>query len=63
MSYWVNFAKHGNPNGPGLTTWPPYQRVSDELLEMGPTISVRKPEREAVLRFLDRGYEAALRKP
>ena len=63
MSYWVNFAKHGNPNGPGLTTWPPYQRVSDQLLELGPTISVRKPEREAVLRFLDRGYEAALRMP
>jgi hypothetical protein len=56
----VNFAKHGNPNGPGLTT-APYQRVSDQLLELGPTISVRKAER-GVLRFLI-GYEAALRMP
>ncbi|HEU5020669.1 MAG TPA: carboxylesterase/lipase family protein [Bryobacteraceae bacterium] len=32
VSYWTNFAKHGNPNGPGLTPWPPYDEKSRELM-------------------------------
>jgi para-nitrobenzyl esterase len=32
VSYWTNFAKHGNPNGPGLTPWPPYDEKARELM-------------------------------
>jgi para-nitrobenzyl esterase len=28
-SYWVNFARTGNPNGKGLTEWPAYRDIRD----------------------------------
>ena len=38
MAYWVNFAKTGNPNGPGLPDWPVYKNLSDINLEFSDTI-------------------------
>lgn len=35
-AYWVNFAKTGNPNGPGLPVWSAYKTSRDELLEAAP---------------------------
>jgi carboxylesterase type B len=35
--YWVNFAKKGDPNGPGLPKWPVADaKNSDRLLQFGP---------------------------
>ncbi|MBB5317080.1 carboxylesterase/lipase family protein [Tunturibacter empetritectus] len=31
-AYWINFAKTGNPNGPGLPKWPAYQTKTDQLM-------------------------------
>jgi para-nitrobenzyl esterase len=32
-AYWVNFAKTGNPNGPGLTNWPRYDAQKDVIFD------------------------------
>jgi len=32
---WVRFAKNGDPNGPGLPRWRPYDAASDEHMEFG----------------------------
>jgi para-nitrobenzyl esterase len=40
MSYWTNFAKTGDPNGPGLPVWPKYGK-NDELIYLDSTITSR----------------------
>ncbi|MBR0820771.1 carboxylesterase/lipase family protein [Bradyrhizobium liaoningense] len=52
MSYWVNFAMHGNPNGPGLPAWPAYDE-SDVVQIIGNTIEARPNPQAARFRFLD----------
>jgi para-nitrobenzyl esterase len=34
-SYWSNFAKTGDPNGPGLPQWPSYEPNSHATMELG----------------------------
>lgn len=37
LSYWVNFANTGDPNGTGLVTWPQYAASTDPYLEIKAT--------------------------
>ena len=34
-SYWINFVRGGNPNGPGLPHWPSYRRASAPVMTLG----------------------------
>jgi para-nitrobenzyl esterase len=53
---WVQFAKTGNPNGPGLPVWPRYQAAKDEYLEFGDTVEVKSHLRAAQLEALSKYF-------
>lgn len=39
MAYWANFAKAGDPNGPGVPAWPRYEeRSGRQVMHLGPEI-------------------------
>ncbi|MCA0365679.1 MAG: carboxylesterase family protein [Bacteroidetes bacterium] len=41
-SYWVNFAKTGNPNGAGLPEWKAYDKSSGNIMSLGDKIENQK---------------------
>jgi para-nitrobenzyl esterase len=57
-SYWVNFAKTGNPNGEGLAKWPAYNPTSDQALEFGDVVSVHAGVNKVGLNFFDTYYQS-----
>ena len=43
-SYWLNFIKRGNPNGPGLPQWPSYRKSDASLLSIDATPRPQKDD-------------------
>jgi para-nitrobenzyl esterase len=39
-SYWGNFAKSGNPNGPSLPPWPAFTNTDSKVLYIGEVTTV-----------------------
>ncbi len=56
VSYWLNFATKGDPNGEGLPVWPVYTRKTDEALELGDNVRVVSGNRKSRLDFMDKYY-------
>lgn len=55
MSYWTNFARTGNPNGPGLTHWPQYSD-SQTVLNLDIPLTVIDAPNEGALAIFDSVY-------
>jgi len=56
--YWINFARSGNPNGPGLPVWPAYTTGSDLFLDLGDEVAPRVNPDQKTLRAFDQTYDA-----
>ncbi|HEX7285562.1 MAG TPA: carboxylesterase/lipase family protein [Candidatus Angelobacter sp.] len=57
-SYWVNFARSGNPNGEGLPQWPAYSLKEDQAMELGDYVCPRSQVNKAGLDFFDSYYQS-----
>jgi para-nitrobenzyl esterase len=52
-SYWVNFAKNGDPNGPGLPEWPAFNKADPKVIELGDQVKSAPLPYSGQLEFLD----------
>ena len=50
---WVRFAKTGDPNGPGLPSWPVFMAGKENYLEFGDRIAAGRALRKQQLDFLN----------
>jgi para-nitrobenzyl esterase len=55
-AYWINFARTGDPNGPGLPQWPVYDEAADRWLVIDETPAVRSGVVRDRLDFLEEQY-------
>ena len=61
--YWVNFARSGNPNGPGLPPWPAFRKADSRVLYLGDPITVGGVANIGSLSVFDAVYTSVRGKP
>jgi para-nitrobenzyl esterase len=52
-SYWSNFAKTGDPNGPGLPTWPAYRATDYQVMHLNAKSAAASDDHRNRYEFLD----------
>jgi len=52
-TYWVNFARSGDPNGPGVPKWPAFTVESEQSMELGDKVRPIPTPHKAELDFFD----------
>ena len=55
-SYWTNFARTGNPNDPGLPTWPAYKPADFQVMHLDATSAATPDTRRDRYLFIDHFY-------
>lgn len=59
-SYWVNFAKNGNPNSDILPTWESFATAQNQVMILGEDTGMTEMPRQNIMHFFD-NYEQDLR--
>jgi para-nitrobenzyl esterase len=54
MDYWTQFARSGDPNGPGRVEWPAYTSQNEASMEFSDTVQVQRHVWEKECDFIDR---------
>ena len=62
-SYWVNFARSGDPNGPGLPPWPAFTNAENKVQYLGDPIIVGSVANIHGLSVFDAVYSTVRGKP
>jgi para-nitrobenzyl esterase len=62
-SYWVNFARSGNPNSPDLPPWPAFTNAESRVLAIGDPITVDGVTNITGLKVFDDVYTSVRGKP
>jgi para-nitrobenzyl esterase len=52
MSYWIDFAKTMDPNGPGLPAWKPFSKSDKDIMVLDERVGMQPHPREEQLEFL-----------
>jgi para-nitrobenzyl esterase len=57
MTYWTNFAKHGDPNGPGVQEWKPFTTANPAVMHFRQQPVMGRVPSEESLKVLDQYFD------